>query len=162
MPCELMDSEPVAQLGQVRVTSFFQAITLHFSIPVQRRNHCCRSGEPKPLLAAKFYSWLPSLHHAESDTLTPPCCFSPKWGQQLILVLGGLGHHQASHWSRPLADFTHFHWCLHQVPRCHLPLLKLPTSISQLRHFHLLQCLTGTNASVYIAGALLGEEYTEP
>lgn len=58
MASKPMASEAAAQLGQVRQTT-----TLHFSVQVQRKNHSCRSEEPKSLLAAqclgvKFYSQL--------------------------------------------------------------------------------------------------------
>lgn len=167
VPCEPMDSELVACLGQIRVTSFFQVITLHFSSPVQRRNHRCRSREPKSLLAvrclgAKFYCSLSSLHHTNLRHVNPTLLLLHKMGP--ASPHAGAGRTEPSPSVSPVpSDYrSHFHWCLHQVSCCHLPLLKLPTSIHQLRHFHLLQCLTGTNASIYIAGALLREEYAEP
>lgn len=153
--------------GTDRVISFYQVITLHFSTPVQRRNHHCRSREPKSLLAvrclgAKFYCSLSSLHHTNLTHVNPTLLLLHKMGP--ASPHPGTGRTEPSPSVSPvLSDYrSHFHWCLHQVSCCHLPLLKLPTSIHQLRHFHLLQCLTGTNASIYIAGALLREEYAEP
>lgn len=81
--CTACPASPWVQ-NQLHKQLVRQATTLHFSIQVQRRNHGCRSGEPKSLLAAqclgvKFYSQLSSLHHIDSDILTPPCCFSTEW-----------------------------------------------------------------------------------